>query len=150
MHPSKTELARQTLQDVVGCTAPDDIGKIAAKDVLDIMKWKEIYEAAEFATDKCEDIANVIEGIARHIPVIIATRTVEKPDLLAELFDDLGPVSARGFDWLREPVDSASSSDPLTWTSGCSLTLGASLDWTPPDIGWCPFFCLDFRCSCSD
>ena len=33
------------------------------KDVLEIMKWKEIYEAAEFATDKCEDIANVIEGI---------------------------------------------------------------------------------------
>ena len=33
------------------------------KDVLDLMKWKEIYEATEFATDKCEDIANVIEGI---------------------------------------------------------------------------------------
>lgn len=33
------------------------------KDVLDVIKWKEIYEAAEFATDKCEDIANVIEGI---------------------------------------------------------------------------------------
>jgi predicted phosphate transport protein (TIGR00153 family) len=33
------------------------------KDVLDIIKWKEIYEAAEYATDKCEDIANVIEGI---------------------------------------------------------------------------------------
>lgn len=35
----------------------------APKDVLEVMKWKEIYEAAEFATDKCEDIANVIEGI---------------------------------------------------------------------------------------
>ncbi len=33
------------------------------KDVLEILKWKEIYEATEFATDKCEDIANVIEGI---------------------------------------------------------------------------------------
>ena len=33
------------------------------KDVLDIIKWKEVYEAAEYATDKCEDIANVIEGI---------------------------------------------------------------------------------------
>jgi predicted phosphate transport protein (TIGR00153 family) len=32
-------------------------------EVLDIMKWKEIYEQTEFATDKCEDIANVIEGI---------------------------------------------------------------------------------------
>lgn len=33
------------------------------KEVLEIMKWKEIYEATEYATDKCEDIANVIEGI---------------------------------------------------------------------------------------
>ena len=33
------------------------------KDVLDIMKWKEIYENAEHANDKCEDIANIIEGI---------------------------------------------------------------------------------------
>ena len=33
------------------------------KDVLEIIKWKEVYEAAEYATDKCEDIANVIEGI---------------------------------------------------------------------------------------
>ena len=33
------------------------------KDVLEIVKWKEVYEAAEYATDKCEDIANIIEGI---------------------------------------------------------------------------------------
>lgn len=32
-------------------------------DVLNVIKWKEIYEAAEFATDKCEDVANVIESI---------------------------------------------------------------------------------------
>jgi shikimate dehydrogenase len=37
--------------------------------------------------------------------VIIANRTVEKAELLAQLFADLGPVSASGFDWLREPVD---------------------------------------------
>jgi shikimate dehydrogenase len=37
--------------------------------------------------------------------VIIANRTVEKAERLAELFADLGPVSASGFDWLREPVD---------------------------------------------
>lgn len=33
------------------------------RDVLEIVKWKEVYEAAEYATDKCEDIANIIEGI---------------------------------------------------------------------------------------
>lgn len=33
------------------------------KDVLETLKWKEVYEATEYATDKCEDIANVIEGI---------------------------------------------------------------------------------------
>jgi len=37
--------------------------------------------------------------------VIIANRSVDKAELLAELFGDLGPVSASGFDWLREPVD---------------------------------------------
>lgn len=37
--------------------------------------------------------------------VIIANRTVDKAELLAELFCDLGPVSASGYDWLREPVD---------------------------------------------
>ena len=35
----------------------------SSRDVLEIIKWKEIYEATEHATDKCEDIANVIEGI---------------------------------------------------------------------------------------
>jgi uncharacterized protein len=33
------------------------------KDPLEIMKWKEIYEYVELATDKCEDIANILEGI---------------------------------------------------------------------------------------
>jgi hypothetical protein len=33
------------------------------QDVFHLICWKEIYEAAEFATDKCEDIANIIEGI---------------------------------------------------------------------------------------
>lgn len=30
---------------------------------VDIIKWKEVYETTEFAIDKCEDIANMIEGI---------------------------------------------------------------------------------------
>jgi predicted phosphate transport protein (TIGR00153 family) len=41
------------------------IGELFANqnNVLEIIKWKEIYEATEFAIDKCEDIANTIEGI---------------------------------------------------------------------------------------
>lgn len=33
-------------------------------DVLDVIKWKEIYESIENAVDSCEDVANVIEAIA--------------------------------------------------------------------------------------
>jgi uncharacterized protein len=32
-------------------------------DVLDVMRWKEIYGRLEDATDQCEDVANVIESI---------------------------------------------------------------------------------------
>jgi uncharacterized protein Yka (UPF0111/DUF47 family) len=30
---------------------------------ITIMKWKEIYELMETATDRCEDVANIIEGV---------------------------------------------------------------------------------------
>ncbi|OGK95191.1 MAG: phosphate transport regulator [Candidatus Rokubacteria bacterium RIFCSPHIGHO2_12_FULL_73_22] len=32
-------------------------------DPIDVIKWKEIYETLETVTDRCEDVANVIEGI---------------------------------------------------------------------------------------
>ena len=32
-------------------------------DAMTIIKWKDIYEDLEEATDRCEDVANVIEGI---------------------------------------------------------------------------------------
>ena len=32
-------------------------------DAILLLKWKEIYESLEFVIDKCEDIANIIEGI---------------------------------------------------------------------------------------
>jgi predicted phosphate transport protein (TIGR00153 family) len=33
------------------------------KDPILILKWKEIYELFETATDRCEDVANIIEGV---------------------------------------------------------------------------------------
>lgn len=34
------------------------------KDPITILKWKEVYETLETATDRCEDAANVLEGVA--------------------------------------------------------------------------------------
>jgi predicted phosphate transport protein (TIGR00153 family) len=33
-------------------------------DIVQIIKWREIYEHMESATDRCEDVADVIEGVA--------------------------------------------------------------------------------------
>jgi predicted phosphate transport protein (TIGR00153 family) len=33
------------------------------KDPVEIIKWKEILEILEMATDKCEDVANILEAI---------------------------------------------------------------------------------------
>jgi predicted phosphate transport protein (TIGR00153 family) len=33
-------------------------------DIADIIKWREIYEHMESATDMCEDVANVLESVA--------------------------------------------------------------------------------------
>jgi uncharacterized protein Yka (UPF0111/DUF47 family) len=30
---------------------------------ITVIKWKEIYEGLETATDRCEDVANIIEGV---------------------------------------------------------------------------------------
>lgn len=35
-----------------------------ALDVPQIIKWREIYEHMESSTDRCEDVANVLEGVA--------------------------------------------------------------------------------------
>lgn len=34
------------------------------KNPIQLIKWKEVYEIFEVATDRCEDVANVIEGVA--------------------------------------------------------------------------------------
>ncbi len=33
-------------------------------DLAQVMKWREIYEYMESATDRCEDVADVLEGVA--------------------------------------------------------------------------------------
>ncbi|GAM09720.1 hypothetical protein OR1_02000 [Geobacter sp. OR-1] len=33
------------------------------KDAIQLIKWKEIYETLERATDKCEDAANILESV---------------------------------------------------------------------------------------
>jgi predicted phosphate transport protein (TIGR00153 family) len=33
------------------------------RDPILVIKWKEIYEHLESATDRCEDVANIIEGV---------------------------------------------------------------------------------------
>ena len=33
------------------------------KDPVTIIKWKEVYENLENASDRCEDVANIIEGV---------------------------------------------------------------------------------------
>jgi uncharacterized protein Yka (UPF0111/DUF47 family) len=41
------------------------LGKLfkSGADPLTVIKWKEIYDFIETATDKCNDVANVIEGV---------------------------------------------------------------------------------------
>lgn len=33
------------------------------RDAIEVFKWKEIYEDVETAIDRCEDVANIIEGV---------------------------------------------------------------------------------------
>ena len=33
-------------------------------DIASVIKWREIYQYMESATDRCEDVANVLEGVA--------------------------------------------------------------------------------------
>jgi hypothetical protein len=35
-----------------------------ARDMARVIQWREIYEHMESATDRCEDVANVLEGVA--------------------------------------------------------------------------------------
>jgi predicted phosphate transport protein (TIGR00153 family) len=52
----------ETEADALGRAAIAALFKSGA-DALSIIKWKEIYDLMETATDRCEDVANVIEGV---------------------------------------------------------------------------------------
>ncbi len=32
-------------------------------DPIDVMKWRDIFDNIESATDRCEDVANIVEGV---------------------------------------------------------------------------------------
>ncbi|HYA26973.1 MAG TPA: DUF47 family protein [Thermodesulfovibrionales bacterium] len=53
------------LENRIDRTFRDALGKLFddMNDPLLIIKWKEIYEHLEDASDRCEDVANVLEGI---------------------------------------------------------------------------------------
>jgi hypothetical protein len=53
------------LENMVDRDFRDALGKLfdEVTDPILIIKWKEIYEHLENATDKCEDVANVLEAI---------------------------------------------------------------------------------------
>ena len=49
--------ADRTHQEAVGRLFDDE------KDPIVVMKWKEMLDLLEAATDRCEDVANVLEGV---------------------------------------------------------------------------------------
>lgn len=61
--PSCVEINR--LENEADDLARDAIARLfeGAHSPIDVIKWKEIYETMETATDRCEDAANILEGI---------------------------------------------------------------------------------------
>ncbi len=62
------ELAKQIHQyenegDQIFNAGITELFKESASDPLNIIKLKEVYEAVEMAIDRCEDVANIIEGL---------------------------------------------------------------------------------------
>ena len=49
--------------DQVMRDALNDLFNGGARDPLEVIKWKDLYEHLEIATDKCEDVANILETV---------------------------------------------------------------------------------------
>ena len=49
--------------DQVMREALDDLFNSGARDPLEVIKWKDLYEHLELATGKCEDVANILETV---------------------------------------------------------------------------------------
>ena len=49
--------------DQVMRDALNDLFDGAARDPIEVIKWKDLYEHLEVATDKCEDVANILEAV---------------------------------------------------------------------------------------
>ncbi|MFC1902804.1 DUF47 domain-containing protein [Chloroflexota bacterium] len=54
----------ENMADKVYRSALGELFEDAKEDTAYIIKWREIYEHMESATDRCEDVANVLEGVA--------------------------------------------------------------------------------------
>jgi uncharacterized protein Yka (UPF0111/DUF47 family) len=51
-------MADRVFRDAMGELFDDSL------DIASVIKWREIYQYMESATDRCEDVANVLEGVA--------------------------------------------------------------------------------------
>lgn len=67
-HPDIKECSVQvnSLENEADRISRDAISELFEKetDPMTVIKWKEIYEALEDGTDRCEDVANILERIA--------------------------------------------------------------------------------------
>ena len=62
-HPYAVEVNR--LENEADGLLRDSLAQLFEEESnpIEVIKWKEIYETMEIVTDRCEDVANVIEGI---------------------------------------------------------------------------------------
>jgi uncharacterized protein Yka (UPF0111/DUF47 family) len=52
------------LENMADKVARDALGELfRGSDPMTVMKWKDIYDYLETATDKCEDVAGIVERI---------------------------------------------------------------------------------------